>query len=313
MKIGIALGGGGAKGFAHIGVLNTLEKAGIEFSAVSGTSIGALVGAFCAAGEIKQLEQASKRIKFRDVPILLSPTISKEGLFSGRKVLNFLNEFLKERRIEELKKDYAAVCVDLNRFEIVTFDKGDLILAVRASMAIPGIFTPVVYKKKLLVDGGTLEPLPVRAAREIGSDFVVAVDLISGSLSQSADQEYPNDSELDKGSSGVSSISHYIRSITDSSSVKRLMGGKERMRLGNRSFINIIQRTLLLNQSRLISYGLMEWPADFIIKPELSGVGVLDFHHAKRTIEIGKEATESILPELKRLMNKRLAKKDKIK
>jgi NTE family protein len=180
MKLGIALSGGGAKGFAHIGVLSALEKAGIEFSAVSGTSMGAFVGAFYAADKLGDLQQGAVGIKFRDIPLLLSPTLSKKGFMSGKKIIKFLKGSLANEKIEELSKKYAAVCADLNNGEIVTFTEGDLISAVCASMAIPGLFIPVVFNNKLLVDGGILEPLPVRAVRELGSDFVVKGRRIRG-------------------------------------------------------------------------------------------------------------------------------------
>jgi NTE family protein len=181
MKLGIALGGGGAKGFAHIGVLKTLVEAGYDFDIVTGTSIGALVGAVYASSNLDKLEEITTKFKLLDIPLLLSPTISRQGLFSGRKIEDLLKELISEYRTEKLQKSFAAVCVDLNKPEIVTIQSGDLVKAVRASIAIPGIFTPIINENQLLVDGGVLEPVPVEAARQLGADFVVAVDLLSKS------------------------------------------------------------------------------------------------------------------------------------
>jgi NTE family protein len=181
MKLGIALGGGGAKGYAHIGVLKTFTKFGIEFDVISGTSIGALVGAVYASGNLDKLEEIATKFSTVDIPLLLSPTISKQGFFSGKKMGEFLKEIIPESNIEELPKSYSAVCVDLNKPQIVTLTKGNLVTAVRASISIPGIFTPIKSGKQLLVDGGVLEPVPVEAARNMGADIVVAVDLLSKS------------------------------------------------------------------------------------------------------------------------------------
>jgi NTE family protein len=181
MKLGIALGGGGAKGYAHIGVLKTFNQLGIEFDVISGTSIGALVGAVYASGNLDKLEEITTKFSVIDVPLLLSPTISKQGFFSGKKIESLINQLVPESKIEELPKPYSAVCVDLNKPEIVTLSKGNLINAVRASISIPGIFTPIKSGKQLLVDGGVLEPVPVEAARNMGADIVIAVDLLSKS------------------------------------------------------------------------------------------------------------------------------------
>jgi len=181
MKLGIALGGGGAKGYAHIGVLKTFNQLGIEFDIISGTSVGALVGAVYASGNLDKLEEIITKFSVIDVPLLLSPTISKQGFFSGKKIEKILKEIIPVSNIEELPKSYSAVCVDLNKPEIVTLSTGDLISAVRTSISIPGIFTPIKSGKQLLVDGGVLEPVPVEAARNMGADIVVAVDLLSKS------------------------------------------------------------------------------------------------------------------------------------
>ncbi|HSG31928.1 MAG TPA: patatin-like phospholipase family protein [Thermodesulfobacteriota bacterium] len=181
MRLGIALGGGGAKGYAHIGVLKAFSDMGIEFDVISGTSVGALVGAVYASGNLDRLEEIATKFSVLDIPLLLSPTISKQGFFSGKKIETLLNELISEKNIEDLPKPFSAVCVDLNKPEIVTLSKGNLINAVRASISIPAIFTPIKSGKQLLVDGGVLEPVPVEATRNMGADIVIAVDLLSKS------------------------------------------------------------------------------------------------------------------------------------
>ncbi len=179
MKLGLALGGGGAKGFAHLGVLEVLTDAGIEFDVVAGTSIGALIGAVYLSNNLDKLQDFSTTIGLSDIPFLLGPSWPKGGLFNGSYVEKLIDEYVHLENIEDLKKPFAAVSVDLNKGEVVTFTNGNLKRAIRASTSIPGLFKPVIFEDKLLVDGGVLESVPDQAVRDLGADFVVAVDLLS--------------------------------------------------------------------------------------------------------------------------------------
>lgn len=179
MKLGLALGGGGAKGFAHLGILEVFDEAGIEFDIVAGTSIGAFIGAVYISHNLYELKQFSVNIGIADLPFLLGPTWPKGGLFSGKSLENLIDEYISVKNIEELRKPFAAVCVDLNKGETVTFTSGNLKRAIRASTSIPGLFKPILFEDKLLVDGGVLDSVPDQAARDLGADFIVAVDLLS--------------------------------------------------------------------------------------------------------------------------------------
>lgn len=197
MKLGLALGGGGAKGFAHLGVLKVLKEAGIEFDVVAGTSIGALIGAVYISGKLESLEEFSTNIAMTDLPFMLGPTWPKGGLFSGNYIEGLVEKFINVHNIEDLSKPFAAVSVDLNKAQVITFTKGDLKRAIRASTSIPGVFKPVVLEDKILVDGGVLESLPIGAARSLGADFIVAVDLLHDlSGNQNFDQGKPSIIEI---------------------------------------------------------------------------------------------------------------------
>jgi NTE family protein len=298
MRIGIALGGGAAKGFAHIGVLNALAQAGIEFDIIAGTSIGALVGAAYAAGRLKNLEEASTKIKLTDIPLLLGPTWPKQGLFSGRKILKLLNEIINVKNIEDLRKRFAAVCVDLKNEEIVTFTSGNLHQAIRASIAIPAVFTPVIFEGKFLVDGGVLEPVPVQAAHSLGADFIVAVDLLGTSRFETTDTGAKRILKEELWPSGANSVTSYLPSIWENSSYEETFDSKGKGRRQEPGIIDIIQRTSIITQKGLTAYRLKEFPPDFIIRPPLSHVGILDFHRGNLTIKIGEEATKAVLPKL---------------
>lgn len=309
MKIGIALGAGGAKGFAHVGVLKVLAEIGVECDIVVGTSMGALIGSAYAGGKIQELEEAACKIKLTDIPGILSPTWSKQGLCSGRGFLDHLEKILDVENIEDLKKTFAAVCVDLNKSEPFTFTKGAICQAVQASMAIPAIFKPVIFQGKLLVDGGVLDPVPVEATRSLGADFVIAVDLLTNAVDHftSSEDEYAEAQESlgrDLMKSDEGSILDYLSSLLDKVPLLGNSGLKEKYILYQLSIMNIIRRTSEITQMGLMKYRLKEHPPDFLIQPELTHVGLLDLHYAKQAIESGEQATQAVISELTELINK---------
>jgi NTE family protein len=175
-KIGIALGGGSARGFAHIGVLQALDEAGIPVQVVAGTSAGSLVGVFYAAGYTPwQMQEVA--LKVRDIDVADLSSGSKRGMMSGSALQKTVNEYVRGVPIEKFKLPFGAVACDLSSGEAVVLRSGDAGAAVRASCAIPGVFIPSVIGGKEMVDGGLVSPLPVSAARQLGADVVIAVDV----------------------------------------------------------------------------------------------------------------------------------------
>lgn len=174
-KIGLALGGGAARGFAHIGVIKMLEAQGIVPDYVVGTSAGAVVGALYAGGfDAFAMQKLAIQL---DETLFADWTLRGPGLLKGEALQSFVNKHLRQRPLERLKLPFGAVATDLNSGERVFFRTGDSGMAVRASAAVPGIFQPVAINGRLYVDGGLTSPVPVRAAREMGADFVIAVDI----------------------------------------------------------------------------------------------------------------------------------------
>lgn len=175
-RLGLALGGGSARGFAHIGVLKSLDQAGIRPEVVVGTSAGALVGAFYAAGFSSwKIEEVALRTREVDLADLAQG--SKRGMLVGDSLSRFVNDALRGARIEDLRTRYGAVATDLRSGELVLLRSGAVADAVRASCSIPGVFVPRELGGRELVDGGLVSPLPVRAARQLGCDVVIAVDV----------------------------------------------------------------------------------------------------------------------------------------
>jgi NTE family protein len=175
LKIGLALGGGAAKGFAHIGVIKMLEASGIHPDVVAGTSAGSVVGALYASGmDAFQLQETAfglDETKIRDVRLFSG------GLVQGRALQDYVNQLLHHQSIEQLKIPFAAIATQLETGQRTVFVRGNTGQAVRASSSIPGVFEPVAINGKHYIDGGVVSPIPVDAARQLGADFVIAVDI----------------------------------------------------------------------------------------------------------------------------------------
>ena len=175
-RIGLALGAGSARGFAHIGVLKALDEGGFKGDVVAGTSAGSLVAAFYAAGFTPwQMEEVALKVK--DVDVADISSASKRGMFAGDALQKMVNSYVKDIPIERLKLPFAAVATNLKTGELVALRTGDTGASVRASCAIPGVFVPANIGGLELVDGGLVSPLPVKTARMLGADFVIAIDV----------------------------------------------------------------------------------------------------------------------------------------
>lgn len=177
-KLGLALGSGSARGFSHIGVIRVLEEARIPIDCIAGTSIGAIVGAFYAAGKLEHYEEFSRQLAWKEIlNFMLDPLFPVSGLLSGKKLEKFFISFLQDQRIEDFAMPFAAIAADVVTGEEIILTQGNAVKAIRASMSLPGIFTPVYLQDRFLVDGGLVSPVPVHAARTLGADVVIAVNL----------------------------------------------------------------------------------------------------------------------------------------
>jgi predicted acylesterase/phospholipase RssA len=178
-KIGYALGGGAARGLSHIGVLKVLEKNNIFPDIIAGTSIGALIGALYASGtKIDDIEQFALRLDLKRLVLLADVTIPTSGLIGGKRIISLLKSILGDLTFDQLKCDFACVATDINTGEQVVLKEGSLLDAVRASISIPGIFSPIRIKGHYLVDGGLVNEVPVSVCREMGAGYVIGVNVI---------------------------------------------------------------------------------------------------------------------------------------
>ncbi len=284
-RIGLVLGGGAARGWAHIGVIRALEKAGIQPDLVCGTSIGALIGAVYATGELDQFEEWVLGLNFSEIVSYLDVSLSS-GLLKGDRLMEFFHRDFKDRDIEELKMPFAAVATALSNGSEIWLQQGSMFDAVRASIALPGLFTPVQYDETILVDGGLVNPVPVSLGRAMGADILIAVDLNSDALSrhtgQQDDKMTMNDTDqesnewLDKLKNGLESLIPINASTTPKLP----------------SMLDVMAASINIMQVRITRSRMAGEPPDFIVAPKLADIGLLDFHRAEESIEAGKRAVE---------------------
>ena len=176
-KIGLALGSGGARGLAHIGVIKTLEKHGIPIDIIAGSSIGAMIGGFYAAGlDTNQMEEITMKTDWRKIFSLVDPYL-KQGLIKGNKIKDFIENYINNKSFEDCQLPFAAICTDLKTGETIMLNKGKLSQAIMASISIPLVFRPSRIDGRTLVDGGLSAPVPVKIVRQMGADIVIAVNL----------------------------------------------------------------------------------------------------------------------------------------
>jgi NTE family protein len=284
-RIGLALGSGSARGWAHIGVIRALEQAGICPDLVCGTSIGALVGAAYAAGELDRLEQWVLGMRFSDVVAFMDVTLSG-GLVKGERLMGFLRRNFVDRPVEELAMPFAAVATSLQSGAELWLRRGSTLDAVRASIALPGLFTPVLREGSVLVDGGLVNPVPVSLARAMGADVVIAVDLSSDILGR----HLRTDTTLE---APVGAVGNWIRKLRDN--LGTVLPAQLRDEPAMPSMLEVLASSINIMQVRISRSRMAGEPPDLLVAPRLAHLGLLDFHRAKEAVEEGHRAVERVV------------------
>jgi len=312
--VGLALGSGAARGWAHIGVLRVLEREGISAPIVCGTSIGALVGAAYAAGQIDRMHDWVKTLDWQAVINLIDLRVGG-GLIEGGKLIDFFNSQFHDEGIARLAKTFACVATDLGNGNEVWLKEGKVIDAVRASIALPGLFTPQVKDGRLLVDGGLVNPIPVSLCRALGAQIVIAVDLnwnlvgrrsrISGddSSSSTASVQEANRSQNQSTGLGSTSISN---NVVEAILSRFRPSNKNTILAGNGSdlpsMLDVLTTSLNIMQVQISEGRLLREPADLIIRPDLTDTAAMDFHRGAQAIEAGEQAALEMLPAIRSLI-----------
>lgn len=291
-RIGLALGSGSARGWSHIGVIRVLERAGIAPDIVCGTSIGALVGAAYADGQLDRLERWVTGLTWQAVVGLLDFT-TDGGLIRGDRLRAFFSEHFRDKDVAALPKAFGTVATELVTGREVWLRSGSVFEAVRASMALPGLFTPAQVDGRLMVDGGLVNPVPVSLCRAMGADIVIAVDLNWDLMGR----HYSADVETAQPMPGA------LASL-----LGKLPLGLGRLKSGPvtsddmPSILDVISISLNIMQVRITRSRLAGEPADVLIRPRLANFALMDYHRAGAAIAEGERAAEQELPELRELL-----------
>ncbi|MGQ0651345.1 MAG: patatin-like phospholipase family protein [Betaproteobacteria bacterium] len=266
-RIGLALGSGSARGWAHIGAIRALEERGVQPDIICGTSIGALVGAAYAGGELDGLEHWVTGLAWTTVVRLMDLTW-KGGLIRGQRLFNLFRSTFKARDIAELPVPFGAVATELSSGREIWLREGNLLDAVRASSAMPGLFTPVVRNGRVLVDGGLVNPVPVSMCRALGAEVVIAVDLSWGKLGP-----------------------YRRRGREDAVEEEKIP-----------SIFEVFNTALDIVEQRVARSRLSGEPADVLITPLLPDFGTMEYHRAKEAIPEGRAAVERMAPLLDQVL-----------
>ena len=295
-RVGLALGSGSARGWAHLGVLKALEEHGIRPEFVCGASVGALVAAAHASGQRAPLEHWVRTLTRVDVWRLLDTTFRGGGVMRGNRLMQAIGEQIEDRRIEDLPVAFGAVAADLNTGEEIWLRSGSMLAAVRASSGMPGLFTPIWHQSRWMIDGGVVNPVPVTLCRALGADYVIAVNLNvpvsqrwAGRRPQPESAPPPVETP-EKGNEA---------SWTSMDKWSELMGGLvESLRPSSSTgpgLFEVMAGSIHIMQEQIARSRMAGDPPNLTIAPDLGHFQLMDFHRADEAIRIGYQATRTVL------------------
>lgn len=281
-KVHLVLGSGGARGLAHIGVIEVLEEHGYEILSITGCSVGAVVGGIYAAGFQEAYKEwmlkLTKTMLFR----IMDFTFSKQGFLKGERIITTLQGVTGHHAIENLKIPFTAVATDMVQNREVHYTSGDMYKAIRASIAIPGVFTPVMENGQYLVDGGVLNPLPLNLVRKKADEQVIAVNLNGAANSLTAcatEQETEN------------ALWKWVKQVMQENRKEQ----KETLPVTEYSLRELLFTTYHMTQDRLTALMLQAYPPDVLIEIPRNSCSTFEFYRAKDLIELGRDACHRVL------------------
>lgn len=300
-RIGLALGSGSARGLAHLGVIRALAEAGIEIGCIAGTSMGALIGAIHAAGKLEALEATFKDFDWKKTVTFFDVVLPKSGLIDGARVSELVRAHIHTDAIETLPMPFAAVATDIVSGDEVVIRAGDVIDAVRASISVPGIFTPLRRNGRILVDGGLVNPVPVSAARALGADIVIAVDLNHEIIAGKNLKPLWRTDDMSKKMPGMfsRSMGSYRRSMQELKArllARDAPGAAQFARWTSSeeplpSIFEVLLASINVMETRITQARLALDAPDLLVQPPLGHIRFLEFGRAEEIIRIGYEHT----------------------
>ncbi|OBA98964.1 esterase [Mycobacteriaceae bacterium 1482268.1] len=317
-RVALALGSGGARGYAHIGVITELRERGYEIVGIAGSSMGALVGGLEAAGKLDEFAEWAKSLTQRAVLRLLDPKITAAGVLRAAKILDAVRDILGEVTIEDLPMPYTAVSTDLIAGKSVWLQRGPVDEAIRASIAIPGVITPHILDGRLLADGGILDPLPMAPIAAVNADLTIAVSLGG---SEAGGRYDPTDAEPRATAEWLNRMWRSTSSLFESSTMLNRFGiaaedadGEEvapvdtnddelvdtakEAAVPKMGSFEVMNRTIDIAQAALARHILAAYPPDLLIEVPRTACRSLEFHRAAEVIDIGHELTAQAVKSL---------------
>ncbi len=302
-RIGLALGSGSSRGWAHFGVIQALDELGVPVHCVAGTSIGALVGAIFASGTTTSVIDLIPKLEWRKIASIFDVVFPRSGLIDGKRLSDFIRQYVHETRIEDLPIPFSAIATDLATGQEVVLSKGDVIEAVRASMSFPGILTPVRYGDTILVDGGMVNPVPVNIVRKMGAEVVIAVDLnhdivekkgfgVRSRNPRSTRRIFPWPRRLREKWKLLTSLNERLAKI-DLPVALRQRRRKTREELP--SIFEVLFSSISIMETQITQSSLKASPPNLLLQPKLGHIRLLEFQRAREGTAAGyEEAMEKV-------------------
>lgn len=274
--ITLVLSGGGARGIAHIGVIEELVKLNVNIASISGTSMGALIGGIYAVGKLEEFKQWMLKVNRTKIFKLIDFSFSTQGLVKGERIFNEIKEFITDVNIEDLPIKYTATAFDIANGREVVFDKGSLYNAIRASISIPTIFTPLTLGDSVFIDGGVVNNIPINTAKRVQNDIVIAVNVNAG-ISDNV-VYFSEIEQLIKQDKGTNKTSHRINK--------------------NVNYFFLVNNSLVTMTNHISNLILEKYPPDVLVEIPRNGTGIFEFYNAKTIINSGKEHFINSIPEI---------------
>lgn len=296
--IGLALGSGAARGWAHLGVLQELAREGVVPQIITGCSIGAFVGAAAASGDLDKLVRWAETLKWQDVVSLLDVSL-RGGLIKGQKLIDFFERNFVDRDFTELDQRFACVATELSTGREIWLHEGSVSAAVRASIALPGLMTPVLHQGRMLVDGGLVNPVPVSLCRAMGADVVIAVDLGSDMVGRAFRRSALEPAPVEETEAGwTERLLARFGFASDELAGARPLAAADNLP----SLVSVISSSINIMQVRIARSRLAGEPADLLVSPRVSQLGLMDYHRADEAIAEGVAAVARVRPLLRELL-----------
>jgi len=295
-KIGLALGSGSARGWSHIGAIEAIEEAGIPIHCIAGTSIGAFVGAVYATGDLPSLKEFALQMDWKKVVSYFDVVFPKSGFMDGKKVYDLFTMHTEAKTFNDFKIPVSMVATNIKTGEKVVISTGNIIEGIRASVSVPGVFTPVRRDDLLLVDGGLVDPTPVSVVKEMGADFVIAVDLNSDIVGpnekkqRKTEKKSPQKKQRHEIIERISSQYNSAENLVVSQIGKWFPSSSKSQKSPN--IIDVMGSSIGIMQKQISKINLDIDPPDILIQPRLGDLGMFDFDQAERSIKEGYEQTK---------------------